>query len=241
MALPIEDEKQLSIGGFQGIKKLRGLLIRIDVVDPPESWENREKQVVKVDTEDAVVLEMFGDEEPFELKDGKFSFFVPYVAIGKSPHQNSVYSRCWLASAKELGKVPSEFIGEHVTFEKQPRLLFSAYVTEDDGTGKKVAVRDENGDKIKQDILAVNEAGLPNHFCFTQDEGADSENIKDYIRNLVEGLNEKATLRKLLTDPKAKQYPNYKAALNGGTLGELLDLVLVDGKFTKEQDEVSSS
>lgn len=247
MGLPIEDEKQLSVGGFQGIKKIRGLLIGINVEDPPESWERRPneplKQVVKVDMEDTIVLEMFGDEEAMELKDGKFSFYIPYTVAGKSPHQNSIYSRCWLASAKEIGVVPSKLIGQYVTLEKQPRLLFQTYVMEDDGTGKKVAKLDEAGEKIKEDILAVNQMGLPNHFCFVADETAEAENIKEYIRDLVTGLNQKAALRKLLVDQKAKQFPEYKDKLNSGELAEYLDLTVVDDKFTKpeEVDEASSS
>ena len=240
MPLPVESERELAIGGFQGIKKIRGLLVGIDVVDPPESWENREKQVVKVDMEDTAILEMFGDEDPFELKDGKFSFYVPYVEAGKKPHQNSIYSRCWLASARELGKVPSQFIGQYITLEKQPRLLFQQYTTEDDGTGKKVPKKDENGEKIKEDILAVNKDGIPNHFCFVAEETAGSEDIKSYVRNLLTGLNQNASLRKLLVDTKAKQFPEFKQRLNDGTLAEYLDFVVVDGKFRKKGDDAGS-
>ena len=195
------------------------------------------RQVVKVDMEDTVVLEMFGDEEPMELKEGKFNFFVPYTEAGKKPHQNSIYGRCWLASAKELGHVPSEFIGQYVTLEKQARLLFQQYVMEDDGTGKKRPKIGEDGEKVKQDILAVNQMGLPNHFCFVADETSDATNVKDYIRDLVTGLNQKAALRKLLVDQKAKQFPEFKERLNAGTLAEYLDLVVVDDKFVKPEEE----
>ena len=229
MALPVEKESELAIGGFQGIKKIRGLLLNIDVVDPPETWENQEKQVVKVDMEDTAVLEMFGDEEPMELKDGKFSFYIPYVEPGKHPHQNSIYSRCWLASAKEIGKVPSQLIGQYVTLEKQPRLLFQQYEMEDDGTGKKRPKLDDNGDKVKVDILAVNKQGIPNHFCFTTDESADGDSVKTYIKDLVTGLTAKAALRKLLVDTKAKQFPEFKDKLRAGTLAKELGLTL-EGK-----------
>ncbi len=149
MALPEENEKALAVGGFQGIKKIRGLLVGIDVQDPPESWERPKegatKQVVKVDTEDTVVLEMFGDEEAMELKDGKFSFYIPYVEAGKKPHQNSIYSRCWLASAKELGHIPSEFIGQYVTLEKQARLLFESYIDVEKATKDTEFALDDTG------------------------------------------------------------------------------------------------
>ena len=232
MALPVENEKELVVSGFQGIKKVRGLLVSIDVVDPPESWErNSDRQVVKVDLVETVVLEMFGDEEAMELKDGKFGFYIPYVESGKKPHQNSIYSRCWLASAKELGSLPSQFIGQFVTLEKQPRLLFQQYSMEDDGTGKKILKLDENGDKVKVDVLAVNQAGLPNHFCFVADETANSNSIQEYIRDLVVGLNQKAAQRALLLDQKAKQFPEYKERLNAGTLAKYLGLRIVEDKF----------
>ncbi len=229
MALPVENERELVIGGFQGIKKIRGLLIGINVEDPPASWENREKQVVKVDMEETTVLEMFGDEEPMELKEGKFSFFIPYTEAGKKPHQNSIYSKCWLASAKEQGKVPSEFMGQYVTLEKQPRLLFQTYEIDPDTKKAKV---DENGDKIKKAILAVNEMGLPNHFCFVSDETADTENVKEKAKKFVVGYNEKAALRNLLVN--MKQHPEFKEALNNGTLAEMLGLKRVDGKFAEK-------
>ena len=231
--LPVENERELSVGGFQGIKKIRGLLVDIDVVNPPETWENQEKQVVKVSLEDTGVLEMFGDEEPFELKDGKFNFYIPYVEVGKKPHQNSIYAKCWLASAKELGKVPSEFIGSYVTLEKQARLLFQKPVI--DPATKKPTLN-EDGKKILEDILAVDQSGRPNHFCFVADEAADSDDVQEYIRDLVTGLNQKAALRRLLIDQRAKQHPEYKVALNDGTLAELLDLVIVDDKFQKLEE-----
>lgn len=242
MPLPVENERELAIGGFQGIKKIRGLLVSIDVTDPPESWERTsERQVVKVDMEDTVVLEMFGDEEPMELKEGKFNFYIPYVEAGKKPHQNSIYSKCWLASAKGLGRVPSAFIGQHITLEKQSTLLFQKYDIDPETKKPKL---DENGEKIKIAVFAVNEAGLPNHFCFVADETARAENIKSHIRKLVVGLNQKAALRQLLVDPKAKQFPEFKEQLNAGTLGASLGLSVVDGVFVEprvEEDASSSS
>lgn len=238
MPLPIEKESELLVGGFQGIKRIKGLLVDIDVVNPPETWANQEKQVVKVSLEDTTVLEMFGDEEPFELKEGKFSFFVPYVEAGKNPHQNSIYSKCWLASAKEFGKRPSEFIGSYVTLEKQPRLLFQKPVIDPD---TKKAMVGEDGKNVLEDILAVDQSGRPNHFCFVADETANSNGVNEYVRDLITGLNQKAALRKLLIDQKAKQHPEYKTALNDGTLADMLELSLVgegdNAQFQKPEEE----
>ena len=242
MALPVENTEQLSIGGFQGIKKIQGLLVDIDVTDPPETWENRTKQVVKVSMEDTVVLEMFGDEDPMNLKDGKYSFYIPYVEAGKSPSANSIYSKCWLESAKELGKLPSEFIGEVVTLEKQGRKLFDKYLVEEGADGKPKVKLDEEGKKMTEPILAVSQNGLPKYFCFVGETDSGSDDIKAHIISLITGLNDKAALRKLLTDPKAKQFPEYKDKLNSGSIAEYLGLAVVDGLFvTEETDEDSSS
>ena len=241
MPLPVENESELVIGGFQGIVKVRGLLTGIDVQDAPEEWENREKQVVRVDMEDTVVLEMFGDEEPMELKDGKFNFLISYAKAGEKPHKNGIYNKCWLESAKALGKVPSQFIGEYVTLEKQIKTLFDTYVEEDDVEGNMQVVLDENDqpvvkkDRVKVHVLAATKEGLPNHFCFVADETADAENVVGYIGNLVTGLNQKAALRKLLVDQKAKQFPEYKDMLNAGTLAEYLGLYVVDGIFVQPE------
>ena len=247
MGLPVENEQELSVGGFQGIKKIKGLLTSIDVTDPPDTWENQDRQVVIVKLEDAEILEMFGGEDLFELKDRKFSFFIPYAEKGKSPHKNSIYSKCWLDSAKEQGKKPSEFIGQYPILEKQPRVLFEQYVETSQLTKNSDIVKTEDGkNKTKTRnvkgvdkeftlvrIHAVNESGLPNHFCFAGGEEASAENVKGYIKNLVIGLNEKAALRKLLVDQKAKQHPEFKDALNGGTLAKELGLEVVDGKFAE--------
>jgi len=231
--LPKERDEDVGVSGFQDIKKIRGLIVDINEEDQPETWEG-EGRVVKVSTEDTVILETFSGDEAFELKDGKFNFIYPYkLTTGGKIAPGTPYHKCWLGSAKEMGKTPSQFIGEYVTLEKQGRLLFQTYELEDDGTGKKKAKIDpDTGEKIKRDVYAVSEAGLPKYFCFVADESADGENVKIYIRDLVTGLTERAALRKLLVDAKAKQFPEFKDKLKEGTLAEYLDLVM-DGEGEK--------
>ena len=235
MALPQEDEKQFSIGGFQGIKKIRGLLVSIDVVDPPAAWENAEKQVVQVCTEDTIVLEMFGDEELFSLKDGKFNFYISYAKEGANPSANGVYRKCWYDSAAEMGRKPSGFIGEYVTLEKQARLLFSQYKIDPD---TKKPMLDEDGQKIHQDVLSVTKEGLPSAYCFVPDDSADSENLKVFIKGRINGLNKKAALRELVGSDRIKQFPEFKQALQDGTLAEMLGMDIVEGKFRVKEENV---
>lgn len=228
----VESSKEARHGGFRGIKKIRGLLVSIKKVPPrfAESDYGEPKEQIEFTLEDALILEMFPGEEEFELKDNLFTGWVPYAVEGKAPHINSGYMKCWVASAEKLGKKPSEFIGQYVTLEKIPTVLFKQPKLGED----KKPLLDEDGKKIYVEVSA------DNVFCFVADETADSKNTREYVRDLISGLNEKAALRRLLTDIRAKQFPEYKEALNSGTLADMLELVLVDGKF-QEPEEVADS
>ena len=225
----VESTKEASRGGFQGIKKIRGLLIGLKRVPPNPNWSSdygEPKDQIEFTLEDAAVLEMFPGEEEFELKDNKFVGWVGYAVEGKTPHANSAYMKCWVASAEKMGKKPSDFIGQYATLDKIPTVLFKQPEVGED----KKPLLDDEGKKIYKEIVSLNT------FCFVPDETADSENIKEYIRNKVAGLNEKATLRMLLVDTKAKQFKEYKDALNDGTLADKLDLVIWEGKFQKPEE-----
>ena len=235
MPLPKESEKDVGISGFAAIKKVRGLLVGIDEQDQPETWEGTGK-VVRIDLEEAAILEMFDDEEVFELKDGKFGFLYPYKLnqSGKIT-PNTPYDKCWLASARELGKVPSQFIGEYVTLEKQPRLLFQTYEMEEVG-GKKKPKLNEAGEKIKKDVHAVNESGRAKYFCFVKDEDADSDTVKTKVAEKLVGLNEQAALRSLLIN--FKQNPEFKDSLKAKgaeVFAVEIGLVFTEGKFQKPE------
>ena len=91
---------------------------------------------------------MFPGEEEFELKDNKFVGWVGYAAPGKTPNANSPYIKCWVASAEKLGKRPSEFIGQYVTLEKIPTILFKR---PEIGPDKK-ALLNEAGEKVYEEI-----------------------------------------------------------------------------------------
>ena len=225
----VESTKEASRGGFAGILAVRGLQVDLKKIPPPEGWETTKYQM-QLTLEDATILKMREGEEEFELKEGKFTCMWSYANEGKVAHANGVWVRTAVASAEAMGKKPSEFTGQYVTLEKIPTLLFKQHVFEDDGTGKKRVKLDENGDKVYEEII------VDNYFCYMPDETADSENIKDYIRGIITGLNQKAALRKLLVDSRAKQFPEFKEALNNGTLADMLELTVVDEKFQKVEE-----
>jgi len=124
----VETTKEASRGGYQGIKKIRGLLSDLQKVDPNPNFTDTgfgpPKEQIQVKLEDAVVLEVFEGEDEFELKDGAFTFWVPYAVPGKKPGANTIYMKCWVASAEDLGKTPSEVKGEYVTLERKLVTLF---------------------------------------------------------------------------------------------------------------------
>jgi len=226
----VETTAEAAVGGYQGIKKVRGLFVDLKKIPPrfTESEYGEPKEQMEITLEDAAILEMFPNADDFELKDNKFTCWVPYAAEGKVPHGNSIYMRCFVASAEELGKKPSALKGEYITLERQDRLLFKT----------KIKNKETDEDETVE-VHSVNKAGMPsaNSWCFVSDETADSGTVKDYVRDILIGKNEKAALRALLTDARAKQFPEFKTSLQAGTLAEELGLSIEDGKFVKPTEE----
>jgi len=220
----VESSKQAAKGGFRGIKKVRGLVVDIDRVPPPEGWETTKEQI-QVRLEEAVVLEMFEGEEEFELRDGKFSFLYPYAEGDAHPSANGPYMRCLVASAEKLGKKPTDFIGQVVTFAKMPTKLFSTRPNKD--AKGNVIEKGEDGKFPLFDVITED------FFSIVADEGADNENTRTYAREAMMGLGKKAALRKLLTDTRLKQLPGLKDKLADGTLAAYLELQVIDGKFAE--------
>lgn len=216
----IESSKEASKGGFQGIKKIRGLQTKLELVDPPESWESTKKQM-QLTLEDAAILVMAEGEDEFELKDNKFTCMWGYAEEGKKPHANSTWMKCAVASAESMGKRPSQFTGEMVTLEKKSIILFQQR--------DKTQPKGEDGKYPLKDIV------VENYFCYVADETVGSSSLNDYLQDKLTGLTEKAALRELLGNTRAKQHPELKDDLKAGTLGKKLGLVLVDGKFQKEE------
>jgi hypothetical protein len=208
----VESTKEAGKGGFKGIKKVRGTIVDIKLVDPPESWDTT-KQQVQVFMEDTAVLEMFPGEDMFELKDGKFNFYIAYAEPDKKPSANSAYIKVWVASTEKLGKKPSDFIGKVVTLDKIKTKLF---------------------DTKNKETKEKEEVWTESCFGFVEDENSGSVDVKAYIAGLVVGKNKKAALRELIIDSRAKQLPEFKEALGNDTLADLLGLTIVDDVFTKK-------
>lgn len=234
MAEFVESTAQASRGGFQGIKKVSGVLMDLELVDAPETWSTKKKQI-KVTLADAKVLEMFPGEDAFEIKDN-FTFFVPYAEEGKTPNANSIYMRVWVASAEALGESlfgkkmkPSEFKGQVVTLDKVAIKLFDAPKVDEN----KKPIIGEDGKKIMEAVYAVDQNGRPNHFSFVKEEKSSDQSVKDYVKLLVAGLNAKAALRQLMLDSKTKNYSELKDSLSASPteFAKFIGMTYVDEKF----------
>lgn len=220
---------EASRGGFQNIKKVRGLLVSVKDVPPPEGWET-DKLQIKGEMEDAVILERFEEGDDFELKDGKFTWYwgyglTPEDAETRNSPQYSPWMKGAVASAEKMGTIPEKMVGSVVTIDKQRVVLFSTRPKKD-ADGNDIE-KGEDGKYPKVDVTQE-------IFVFVPDEGADSENFKDYAAEQLVGLGQKAAKRKLITDTRLKQMFELKDKLNDGTLAEYLDLDIVDGKFVKK-------
>jgi len=206
-----ENTEEASVSGFAGIVKVRGFLVDLDLVPPPENWDTTKDQI-KFILKDAVVLETL-DSKEFELKDGEFITYQAYCEGGileeATPSKNSGWYMGTVPSAQALGKTPSGFIGSTITLERREINLFDS---KDKKTGEKVP----HTSRV---------------WCFCEDEGGDSSAMIDHIRSIVIGLGEKAALRKLMSDSKAKQFPQFKLDHKAGVLADKLGLVVVDGKY----------
>ena len=215
----IESTKEASKGGFQNIKAVRGLVINVDVVDPPATWKDATKKQFKIWLDDAAIIERFDPSDDFELKENKFEFQYPYAEPGKKPSAVGPYMRCLVAVLEAVGKKPSELIGQVVTFRKTPT---------DAGFDSK---NKETGEKKK--------VVYDQYFVPVEDEGAANINTLAYMKEGLKGKNIKAALRWLIMDDRAKQLPEFKDALNDGSLATKVGLVLVNETF--EEPKVAES
>ena len=129
----------------------------------------------------------------------------------------------WVASAEKLGKKPSDFKGQYVTLLNVRYEAFKRPVI-DEATKK--PKKDAEGKTVTEPIMGA-------CFTFIADETIDSNTVKDYVRDLLDGKNETAARRVVIMDARIKQFPEYRNKLQDGTLAEFVNMNIVDGKFAK--------
>ncbi len=221
----ISSSKEASRGGFQGIKKVRGILT--DWKKTPSKFTKGDfgepKEQIEVNLTDAAILEMMPNEDEVELKDGTFKFWIPYAVPGKIPNTNSIFTRCWVASAEAIGIADWKTLkGQYITLERRRVVLFK---TDKDDKNKQLPLNPD-GSKTYREVTT------DKYFCFVKDE-SNSEDIKEYIVKNIVGKNEKAAGRFIVMDNRTQQFPEYKEAVKANTIPSVLPVKLVDGVFQK--------
>ena len=220
MAL-VDNTKEAGRGGFKAIKSIRGLLVNMDEVEGNPDFadeQGRVKNQVKVEMSDVAILAMFPGEDEVELKDGNFTFWLPYSFPGKKPNKNSIWVKVFVQSAEKLGTTPNKMIGQYVTLDKLPVFIFK---TPKEGSPGE-----------------YNEIWTDNYYSFVEDTAGDASNIAEYIKGLLIGLKPQPASRALATDDRAKQFPEYKDALRDGRISDIVDVVLgEDGKYQDALEE----
>jgi len=249
----IESTAEATVGGFRAIKKIRGLLTDIQKVDPNPNFTASEygppKEQIQFTLEQAAILEVFPSETAPELREGKFTDWIPYALPGKSPSSGSVYMRTWVASSEELGKEecgqptkPSARLNTWVTLERQRKFLFKRPMMEkDENTKKEKPIVDAEGNKIYEEFWTPRSAEeRERYFCFVGDEGASSKGLEEHIRDGLNGSTEPTAMRFLVMDARAKQFPEYKDTLKAGGLVALAEKLGMqvgeDLKIVKAED-----
>jgi hypothetical protein len=212
-------------GGFQAIKKVEGMLVAPKRVASKftENRFNKDKEPndqAEVVLEDAVILEMDEGEPEPDLRDNKFTFWMNYAAKGKEkPMVNTFFVKGFMKSgelldAKLRGVKPedgmiSNLYGTRVTIERKTIPLFK---------------------KPKADNPEEKEEVNGTGYVFVLEEGG-GENLNDHIKKLVVGMSTSAAKRNLALDGQAKRHPEFKEALDAGTLGGMIGVTLTNGKF----------
>jgi len=237
--MPEGYSEEPGVSGAQAIEKVRGRLTeqkRVESKFGTSEFEGRTvepKDQIQVTLEDAAILKMMEDAQEYELPEGRLIFWIPFAKKGQTKaHSNSVFQKCWVDTAKEVyDKPPSQLNGEMITLEKQPRILFTDY--EKDSQGK--FILNDDGEKIKREVRAVDKKGRPRYFCFIKDEGISSADIGEYVKGKIKGLNTTAAMREIVMDNRLSQFPELKTQLENDTDGfaTKYGLSLVDDKFVE--------
>jgi len=209
----VTSSKEASRGGFSNIKTIKGTVVKIDEVAAPPTWQTTKSQI-KIWLENAQIIDKFDPDDEFELKEGKFEFQYPYAEPGKKPSAIGPYMRCLIMPLEKAGKKLEDLLHQEVTFTKKE--MEAGFDQKDKDTGAKTKVT------------------YTQYFVPVEDEGVANVNTLAYIKAGVKDKNVKQALRWLITDTRAHSMPEFKDALNAGTLAGMLGLTLVNDVFVEQ-------
>lgn len=221
-------------GGFRAIIEIEGDLCPVKRVPPPPEftgWGNKPpSDQAEITLESAIIRKMEEGEPEPELQDDRFRTWMTYAGQGKpKPNANSFFAKYFVTSAQELDSkrrgVKLEdgdlhnIEGTRVILRRESKFIFKK---------RKEGTDPENPE--------YDEVYQENYVVVVDEEAGDDVNMDDHITGLVVGNVSSVAKRNLLMDARAKQHPEYKKALDDGSLAELLGLEVVDGKFTQKEE-----
>lgn len=169
---------------------------------------------------EAVILKMAPNTEQPELKDNKFTQWLKYGKTGAvAPIKGTFLAKRFIPDAEKLyAKLTNSPV--------VPGTLMKL-------VGQRVRwVRIEDPWKVKDAETGETKEGKSLHYTFGLDV-MTPEDINTHVKKLIVGLNVTSAKRALNMDSLAKTYPEYKQALDAGTLAEKLGVKFDGEKFVE--------
>lgn len=209
---------EASGGIWQDIEEVEGVLQPLKRVpsrfDTQYGSDKPANDQVEIVLEEAEIIKMAEGQEAPELKDDKFTTWLGYAPPGKEkPHKNTFYSKGFCTYAVELAKSRGienggvhDLVNTRIRLIKKEVFLFKRHKQDDP---------DEYEEFNITNFVPV-ECG--------EEEGS----LNDYVRDLIVGKNSSAAKRAVLLDSRAKKHPEYKEAIDNGTIGELVGVTVDD-------------
>lgn len=195
--------KDIAVSGFKAIKRIEGTLL------PPVKSTGKYNEQLTITLTDAVILEMTPGEPAPELKEDKFTYYLKFGKQGAvKPSAGTFLARAWIPDgeildAKRRGVPKSEGIVANL-FNTRVQLVYKELTSK---------IKKEGEEEAEE----ISFGGL----TFSTD-AMSPKDIQESIKKLVLGFNKTAVSRNLNMDALAKTYPEYKSALNDGTLAAKL-------------------
>lgn len=194
--------------GFQAVQLVTGTLA-IPVKSAGQSFDGKAaKDQVQITLENAQVLRMDkGVPEP-ELKEDKFTIWVPYALPGQTPNKSSKFSQTLMKSAEALWEARGkkglgwlDLVGAQVTLERREWTYTVSRAAPTD------EAKAEDGDKAKK----VTEKGKSDAYFFVENQGAEPDDVIGYLRKeIIVGKAKTTVLREFNMNPTAKRHPEFK-------------------------------
>ncbi len=222
----VSDPKEASVGAYQAIEKIEGVLEPGTIVD--NRFDPKKRQI-EIKLTDAVILQVKQGEPEPELKDDTWRCWMSYPPVGRKPSNLSFYMGAFCTSGNLLAKSrgiqhADETTGLMVdgTWQDLVKTRVQLVHVKDQPLGTIV-------DKDTKEKKPVTGSG---YIFDTGDGKASSEGLDEYVTNLIIGQTPSAAIRLVLMDARAKRDDKFKTALQNNTIGEILKVKLgEDNKF----------